>query len=181
MSKAYGVYWPEWNANVRATFIVDRAGTIRFVERYDRGQLPDPDHMLAEVKKLAAVTRGAPRTATRVVPGPRSAPRERVTLTRAAWYASHGRAAIRAADDALSRHSVGRPSSSFPYSQRHAAEDQHACPSTSQMPIRSSSSVPARTTPTIGVTFMNTAAREAPTRSTPRYHQVCATAPRIAW
>ena len=46
------MYWPEWNANLRATFIVDRAGTIRFIERYDRGQLPDPDHMLAEVKKL---------------------------------------------------------------------------------------------------------------------------------
>jgi alkyl hydroperoxide reductase subunit AhpC len=35
-----------------ATFIVDRAGTIRFIERYDRGQLPDPDRMLAAVKKL---------------------------------------------------------------------------------------------------------------------------------
>ena len=52
VSKAYGVYWPEWNANLRATFIVDRAGTIRFIERYDRGQLPDPERMLAEVKKL---------------------------------------------------------------------------------------------------------------------------------
>jgi alkyl hydroperoxide reductase subunit AhpC len=51
-SKAYGVYWPEWNANLRATFIVDRTGVIRFIERYDRGQLPDPDRMLAEVKKL---------------------------------------------------------------------------------------------------------------------------------
>jgi alkyl hydroperoxide reductase subunit AhpC len=52
-SKAYGVYWPDWNANLRATFVVDRAGIIRFIERYDRGQLPDPDRMLAEVKKLA--------------------------------------------------------------------------------------------------------------------------------
>jgi alkyl hydroperoxide reductase subunit AhpC len=51
-SKAYGVYWPEWNANLRATFVVDRAGIIRFIERYDRGQLPDPDRMLNEVKKL---------------------------------------------------------------------------------------------------------------------------------
>jgi len=51
-SKAYGVYWPEWNANLRATFVVDRTGVIRFIERYDRGQLPDPDRMLAEVKKL---------------------------------------------------------------------------------------------------------------------------------
>jgi len=31
---------------------VDRAGIIRFIERYDRGQLPDPDRMFAEVKKL---------------------------------------------------------------------------------------------------------------------------------
>ena len=52
VAKAYGVYWPEWNANIRATFIVDRAGIIRFIERYDRGQLPDPDRMLAEVKKI---------------------------------------------------------------------------------------------------------------------------------
>ena len=51
-SRAYGVYWPEWNANLRATFVVDRAGIIRFIERYDRGQLPDPDRMLNEVKKL---------------------------------------------------------------------------------------------------------------------------------
>jgi peroxiredoxin (alkyl hydroperoxide reductase subunit C) len=52
VSKAYGVYWPEWNANLRATFVVDRAGIIRFIERYERGQLPDPDRMLTEVKKL---------------------------------------------------------------------------------------------------------------------------------
>jgi peroxiredoxin len=51
-AKAYGVYWPEWNANNRATFIVDKTGTIRFIERYGRGQLPEPDRILAEVKKL---------------------------------------------------------------------------------------------------------------------------------
>jgi peroxiredoxin len=51
-AKAYGVYWPEWNANNRATFIVDPTGTIRFIERYGRGELPDPDRILAEVKKL---------------------------------------------------------------------------------------------------------------------------------
>src|SRR5262245_61794590 len=50
--KDYGIYWPEWNANVRATFIVDRQGIVRFIERYARGQLPDPDRILAEVKKL---------------------------------------------------------------------------------------------------------------------------------
>jgi alkyl hydroperoxide reductase subunit AhpC len=52
VAKDYGVYWPEWNANLRATFIVDPDGIVRFVERYGRGQLPDPDHILAEVKKL---------------------------------------------------------------------------------------------------------------------------------
>jgi peroxiredoxin len=51
-AKEYGVYWPEWNANVRATFVVDRDGVIRFVERYGRGQLPEPDRILAEVRKL---------------------------------------------------------------------------------------------------------------------------------
>src|SRR5436853_220429 len=30
--KAYGVYWPDWNANVRATFILDKQGKVRFVE-----------------------------------------------------------------------------------------------------------------------------------------------------
>ena len=51
-AKEYGVYWPEWNANNRVTFIVDTTGRIRFIERYGRGQLPDPDRILAEVKKL---------------------------------------------------------------------------------------------------------------------------------
>src|SRR6185436_16758763 len=44
-AKDYGVYWPEWNANLRATFIVDPDGIVRFVERYGRGQLPDPDRL----------------------------------------------------------------------------------------------------------------------------------------
>lgn len=52
VAKEYGVYWPDYNANTRATFIVDEGGTIRFIERYGRGQLPDPDRILAEVKKL---------------------------------------------------------------------------------------------------------------------------------
>ena len=52
VAKDYGVYWPDWNANNRATFIVGPTGTIRFIERYTRGQLPDPDKILAEVKKL---------------------------------------------------------------------------------------------------------------------------------
>ena len=48
----YGVYWPDWNANVRATFIIDKDGTVRFIERYARGQFPDPDKILEEGKKL---------------------------------------------------------------------------------------------------------------------------------
>ena len=52
VSRAYGVYWPDWNANVRATFLIDKSGVIRFVERYGRGELPDPDRMLAEIRKL---------------------------------------------------------------------------------------------------------------------------------
>ena len=49
----YGVYSADWNANIRATFIIDASGTIRFIERYGRGELPDPDRILAEVRKLA--------------------------------------------------------------------------------------------------------------------------------
>jgi peroxiredoxin len=52
VAKDYGVYWPDWNANNRVTFVIDRTGTIRFVERYGRGQLPEPDSILAEIKKL---------------------------------------------------------------------------------------------------------------------------------
>jgi peroxiredoxin len=53
VAKDYGVYWADWNANSRATFIVDKTGTVRFVERYGKGELPDPDRVLAEVAKLS--------------------------------------------------------------------------------------------------------------------------------
>jgi alkyl hydroperoxide reductase subunit AhpC len=49
--KRYGIHWPELNACHRATFVIDRQGVIRFVERYGRGELPDPAKILAEVKK----------------------------------------------------------------------------------------------------------------------------------
>ena len=52
VAKDYGVYWADWNANNRATFIVDKTGKVRFVERYGKGELPDPDKVLAEVRKL---------------------------------------------------------------------------------------------------------------------------------
>jgi alkyl hydroperoxide reductase subunit AhpC len=50
--KRYGIHWPELNACHRATFVIDRQGVVRFVERYERGVLPDPARILAEVKKL---------------------------------------------------------------------------------------------------------------------------------
>ena len=52
VAKDYGIYWADWNANVRATFVIDRNGIVRFTERYGRGELPQPDRILAEVKKL---------------------------------------------------------------------------------------------------------------------------------
>jgi alkyl hydroperoxide reductase subunit AhpC len=51
-AKAYGIYWPDWNANTRATFIIDKDGKVRFVETYAKGEVPEPDKILAEVKKL---------------------------------------------------------------------------------------------------------------------------------
>ena len=50
--KKYDVYWPELNACRRATFVIDKQGTLRFVERYGKGELPDPAKILAEVKKV---------------------------------------------------------------------------------------------------------------------------------
>lgn len=50
--KKYGIHWPELNANYRATFVLDRDGKIRFVERYGKGELPDPEKILGEVRKL---------------------------------------------------------------------------------------------------------------------------------
>ena len=37
--KRYGIHWPELNACHRATFVIDRQGVVRFVERYGRGEL----------------------------------------------------------------------------------------------------------------------------------------------
>ncbi|MBI4561732.1 MAG: redoxin domain-containing protein [Candidatus Rokubacteria bacterium] len=51
--KRYAIWWPELNANYRATYIVDRQGKVRFAERYGKGELPDPDKILTEVKRLS--------------------------------------------------------------------------------------------------------------------------------
>ena len=48
----YGIHWPDMNANTRATFIVDKQGRIGFIEKYGKGELPDPEKILTEVKKL---------------------------------------------------------------------------------------------------------------------------------
>jgi peroxiredoxin len=53
VARDYGVYWQDWNANNRATFIIDKNGIVKMVERYGKGELPDPDKVLAEVKKLS--------------------------------------------------------------------------------------------------------------------------------
>jgi alkyl hydroperoxide reductase subunit AhpC len=50
--KKYGVHWPELNACYRATFVIDKTGTIRVIERYGRGEVPDPQKILGEVTKL---------------------------------------------------------------------------------------------------------------------------------
>jgi alkyl hydroperoxide reductase subunit AhpC len=50
--KRYGIHWPDLNACYRAAFVVDKEGVIRFVERYGRGELPDPENLLREVRKL---------------------------------------------------------------------------------------------------------------------------------
>jgi alkyl hydroperoxide reductase subunit AhpC len=50
--KRYGVYWPELNACHRATFVIDKQGTVRFIERYGKGELPEPARILDEVRKL---------------------------------------------------------------------------------------------------------------------------------
>jgi alkyl hydroperoxide reductase subunit AhpC len=52
VARDYGIHMPEMNINSRATFIVDKTGRVRFAEKYGKGELPDPDKILAEVKKL---------------------------------------------------------------------------------------------------------------------------------
>jgi peroxiredoxin len=52
VARDYGVYWADWNANNRATFLIDKNGVVKMVERYGKGELPDPDKVLAEIKKL---------------------------------------------------------------------------------------------------------------------------------
>ena len=52
VAKECGIYFPDFNANRRVTFVLDKQGTVRFKETYGQGELPDPEKILAEVKKL---------------------------------------------------------------------------------------------------------------------------------
>ena len=53
VAKDYGVYWPDWNANRRATFIVDKQGTIRFKKVLaPKEPLVENDELLAAVASI---------------------------------------------------------------------------------------------------------------------------------
>ena len=52
VARDYGIHMAEMNINARATFVVDKTGKVRFAEKYGKGELPDPDKILSEVKKL---------------------------------------------------------------------------------------------------------------------------------
>ena len=53
VAKDYGVYMADMNINSRATFIVDKTGKVRYAEKHGKGELPDPDKILNEVKKIS--------------------------------------------------------------------------------------------------------------------------------
>ena len=55
VSKAYEIWTGEGDRghNVRATFIIDKEGIIRFSEIYEMGMLPDAKELVAEVAKVA--------------------------------------------------------------------------------------------------------------------------------
>ena len=52
VSNDCGTHRADLNACNRVTFIIDKQGKVRFKETYGQGELPDPDKILAEVKKL---------------------------------------------------------------------------------------------------------------------------------
>ena len=52
VAEAYGVLNKDSGVANRATFVIDKHGIVRFVERYGRGELPDPGKILSEVAKL---------------------------------------------------------------------------------------------------------------------------------
>jgi alkyl hydroperoxide reductase subunit AhpC len=52
VNQAYGLWNEERGAGTRAIVVVDKQGTVRFRQTYGPGTLPDPEAILAEVKKL---------------------------------------------------------------------------------------------------------------------------------
>ena len=52
--QAYGVYNADRNIAWRSTFIVDRAGIVRFKEVYPQGTLPDLDALLIALRAIGA-------------------------------------------------------------------------------------------------------------------------------
>ncbi len=53
VARDYGIYNGDMNINTRATFILDKTGKVRYAEKHGKGELPDPDKILAEVKKIS--------------------------------------------------------------------------------------------------------------------------------
>lgn len=51
VGQAYGIYNEERGTDNRSVFVIDKEGVVRWARLYDRG-LPDPDEVLAEVKRL---------------------------------------------------------------------------------------------------------------------------------
>jgi len=58
VSKDYGVYWPDWNANVRATFIVSPEGVIQWasVNNLDTGRNVDEVLRVLEALQTGELT-----------------------------------------------------------------------------------------------------------------------------
>ena len=52
VSRRYGVFGEKLGRSVRAIFVVDKQGVLRWIKRYEPGVLPDNGELLAELRKL---------------------------------------------------------------------------------------------------------------------------------
>jgi len=52
VAQAYGVLKPEGFAE-RALFIIDKTGTVRYIDVHETGEQPDEDQIFEELAKLA--------------------------------------------------------------------------------------------------------------------------------
>lgn len=52
VARAYGVFNEASGTARRSTFIIDKSGIIRYKKVHEAGTLPDPDELLAELRKL---------------------------------------------------------------------------------------------------------------------------------